>query len=240
MKDISFTLAFLAGMASFLSPCVMPLIPSYVSYITGISFTDLKEGENRSRIRKITFINSLSFIIGFSTVFISLGAGSSFLGGLLVRYQDVLRIGGGILIIIFGLFIAGIINIRFLMREKIIEIKEKPAGVVGSFLIGMAFAAGWTPCIGPILGSILLYASAKGSAGYGIQLLAIYSLGLGIPFLISSMAINMFLSYSKKIQRYMRIIMLLSGIILIAFGILLITNSTGILIRYIPDIGIKI
>ncbi len=240
MKDVSFTLAFLAGMASFLSPCVMPLIPSYVSYITGISFADLKGGEDRSRIRKVTFINSLSFIIGFSTVFISLGAGSSFLGSLLVKYQDVLRVGGGILIIIFGLFIAGIINIRFLMRERIVEVKEKPAGVIGSFLIGMAFAAGWTPCIGPILGSILLYVSAKGSASYGIQLLAIYSLGLGIPFLISSMAINMFLLYSKKIQRYMRIIMLLSGIILIAFGMLLITNSIGILTRYIPDIGIKI
>lgn len=240
MKDVSFTLAFLAGMASFLSPCVMPLIPSYISYITGISFTNLREGLDRSTIRRVTFINSLSFILGFSTVFILLGAGSSFMGSLLTRFQDIIRIVGGILIIIFGLFIAGIINIRFLMREKTIEVKKKPAGVIGSFLIGMAFAAGWTPCIGPILGSILLYASAKGSAPYGMQLLAIYSLGMGLPFLISSMAINTFLSYSRKIQRYMRIITILSGLILIAFGILLITGSTGTLTRYMPDLGIKL
>ncbi len=240
MNDVSFGLAFIAGVVSFLNPCVMPLIPSYISYITGLSFKDLSGSEDRSRIRKVTLINSLLFVAGFSFIFVLLGASSSTLGRLFYQYRDIVRIAGGILIIIFGLFVAGILNLGFLMRERRFELRDRPAGLLGSFIIGMTFGAGWTPCIGPILGSILIYASTKDSVLYGMGLLGVYSIGLGIPFILSGVAINIFLSYMKKLQRYMRYVMLLSGLILIAFGIILLTNSMGLISQYMPDIGIKL
>ncbi|MDP2167055.1 MAG: cytochrome c biogenesis protein CcdA [Thermodesulfovibrionales bacterium] len=240
MKDISFSLAFLAGVLSFLSPCVLPLIPSYVSFITGVSFEKLASHEDRARVRKLTIVNSLFFIGGFSSVFIALGASSSYLGTLLFDYQDWLRIGGGVLIIVFGLFIAGFLKLDFLMKEKKFHLHGRPAGYAGAFLIGMTFAAGWTPCIGPILGSILLYASTKGSAAYGLKLLAVYSLGLALPFLIASLAINTFLSRIKAFYRFMRVIMVVSGLILIAFGIMLLSNQVSRLAALFPDLGIRL
>ncbi|MEK6580917.1 MAG: cytochrome c biogenesis protein CcdA [Nitrospirota bacterium] len=239
MKDVSFPLAFLAGIMSFLSPCVFPLVPSYVSFITGISFEDLTAGADRKRVRNLTITNSLAFIFGFSAVFISLGASSSAVGQMLFRYQEWIRIIGGILVIIFGLFISGFLNLNFLMRDKKIHLSGRPAGYAGAFIIGMTFAAGWTPCIGPILGTILLYASSKGSAVYGIKLLAVYSLGLAVPFFISALAMNSFLSYSKKLQRYMRAIMIISGLLLIVFGIMLLTNRLRELTGLLPDFGIN-
>ena len=239
MNDVSFPLAFMAGVLSFLSPCVLPLVPSYVSFITGMSFEDLTGSADRKRVRNLTITNSLVFIAGFSAVFIALGASSSVAGQILFRYQEWLRIIGGILIIIFGLFIAGFLKLDFLMRERKVHLAGKPAGYIGTFAIGMTFAAGWTPCIGPILGSILLYAGAKGSAVYGIKLLSVYSLGLAVPFFISSLAINSFLSYSKKLQRYMRIIMIISGVLMIAFGIILLTNRLKDIAGLFPDFGIK-
>ena len=239
MKDISFPLAFLAGIMSFLSPCVLPLLPSYVSFITGVSFEDLTTGSDRRKIRYLTITNSLAFILGFSTVFIALGASSSAVGKFMFEYQEWIRIGGGILIIVFGLFVAGFLKMDFLMRDKKVHLSGKPAGYVGTFLVGMTFAAGWTPCIGPILGTILLYASSQGSAFYGFKLLAVYSLGLALPFFISSLAINSFLSYSKKLMRYMRVIMIVSGLLLILFGILLLTNRVREFTGFLPDFGIK-
>lgn len=240
MKDVSFPFAFLAGVLSFLSPCVLPLLPSYVSFITGISFEDLTAGVDKKKIRYLTITNSLSFILGFTAVFVILGASSSFVGRFLFEYQEWIRIIGGILIIIFGLFIAGFLKLDFLMREKKVHLSGKPMGYAGTFFVGMTFAAGWTPCIGPILGTILLYASSKGSALYGFELLAVYSLGLALPFFISSLAINSFLSYSQKILRYMRVIMVISGILLIIFGIMLLTNRLRELTGLLPDFGIRI
>jgi len=239
MRDVSYSLSFLAGVLSFLSPCVLPLVPSYVSFITGVSFEGLKGGVDRAKVRRLTVSNSLAFIGGFSMVFILLGASSSLIGQWLYDYQDWLRIIGGILVIIFGLFIAGFLKMDFLMKEKRLHIHGKPAGYAGTFLVGMAFAAGWTPCVGPILGSILLYASAKGSALYGLKLLAVYSLGLAVPFFIAAYAINGFLSYSKVIYRFMRVIMLLSGLLLIVFGILLLSDRIGELGAFMPDIGLR-
>jgi cytochrome c-type biogenesis protein len=237
--DISYPLAFLAGILSFLSPCVLPLVPSYVSFITGVSFKELTSSTDRARVRFLTVTNSLVFISGFSSIFIVLGASSSAVGRLLFQYQDLIRIVGGILMIIFGLFVAGFLRLDFLTREKKLHLSGKPAGYIGTFFVGMTFAAGWTPCIGPILGTILLYASAKASAVYGLKLLSVYSLGLAIPFFLSSLALNSFLSYSKGIHRYMKAIMIVSGLILITFGILLLTNRVRELAGLLPDFGIN-
>jgi cytochrome c-type biogenesis protein len=239
MKDVSLTLAFLAGVLSFLSPCVLPLLPSYVSFITGISFEDLTSGADRKRIRYLTITNSLCFIFGFSAVFMALGASSSFIGKVLFEYQEWIRMAGGILIIIFGLFVAGFLRLDFLMRDKKLHLSGKPMGYIGTALVGMTFAAGWTPCIGPILGTILLYASTQGSAAYGFKLLAVYSLGLALPFFVSSLAINSFLSYSRKLMKYMRVVMVGSGILLILFGVMLLTNRVGELTSLMPDFGVK-
>jgi cytochrome c-type biogenesis protein len=235
MKDVSFTLAFLAGVLSFLSPCVLPLVPAYVSFITGLSIDELKSRPKMSK----TMGNTIAFIFGFSTIFIALGASSSLIGGLFLKYQEYLRIGGGILTIIFGLFIAGFIKMDFLMRERRFHISDGPAGYVGAFLIGMSFAAGWTPCIGPILGTILIYASSQASATYGLKLLTVYSLGLAIPFILATLAINAFFTYTRRIHKFMRVIMAASGLILILFGIMLLTNKMGQLAALFPDLGIK-
>jgi cytochrome c-type biogenesis protein len=161
------------------------------------------------------------------------------MGGVLFQYVDYIRIIGGILVIIFGLFISGILSLDFFMKEKRIHLTGKPAGYFGTFLVGMTFAAGWSPCVGPYLGTILLYAGSKGSMIYGLKLLMVYSLGLGIPFLLSALAINTFLSYSPKIVKYMRVIKIISGIILIIFGIMLLTDQIRFLSKLLPDFGVK-
>lgn len=239
MKEVSFSLSFLAGVLSFLSPCVLPLVPSYVAFITGLSFEKLTSAGDRAVVRRLTATNSLAFIAGFSLVFILLGASASIIGQWLYDYQDWLRIGGGILIIVFGLFIAGFLKLDFLMRDRRFHLRGKPAGYIGTFLVGMTFAIGWTPCVGPVLGTILLYASTKGSVLYGMGLLSVYSLGLGLPFFISAYAINGFLSHMRTFHRFMRAIMLLSGIVLIAFGIMLLLDRVGELMGFFPNLGIK-
>ena len=236
MNDVSFPLAFLAGVLSFLSPCVLPLVPAYVSLISGLSFEEL--------LQKRSFTSGLgstiAFVLGFSTVFMAMGASSSLIGALFLEYQDYIRIGGGILAIIFGLFIAGGIRLDFLMKEKRFDFSNHPAGYAGSFLIGMGFAAGWTPCIGPILGTILIYAGSNASASHGIALLAVYSLGLAIPFILSTLAINIILTFIKRMRVFVRVLMIISGLVLIAFGIILLSNSLGWVAGFFPDMGIKI
>ncbi|MEJ2182452.1 MAG: cytochrome c biogenesis protein CcdA [Nitrospirota bacterium] len=240
MTEVSFPLSFLAGVVSFLSPCVLPLVPSYISFVAGVSFEELTSDEDRRRIRKLTVTNSLVFIAGFSTVFVALGASSSLLGRLFFNYQDTLRIVGGVIVIVFGLFMAGMFKMNFLMREWKFHLKGRPAGFVGAFFIGMAFAAGWTPCIGPILGSILVFAGSKGSAVYGLKLLSVYSLGLALPFLLSALAFNTFISYTNALKKHMPTVMLISGLLLVAFGVLLLTNKVQALSSYFPDIGINL
>ncbi|MEW6674922.1 MAG: cytochrome c biogenesis protein CcdA [Nitrospirota bacterium] len=234
-QEVTFSLAFVFGLLSFASPCVLPLIPSYLSYITGLSFADLTGEEDKKRIQKVTIVNSAFFILGFSLVFIGLGASASFIGSFLLEYKDTMRIAGGILIIIFGLYVLGIIKIGFLIRERRLHLKERPLGYIGSLLIGITFAAGWTPCIGPMLGTILMLASQAESMSYGIQLLTVYSLGLGIPFFLSSLALSVFLSYSRKVQRYMRIINIVSGILLIIVGFLFLTDNFQVLSGYLVE-----
>jgi cytochrome c-type biogenesis protein len=205
-----------------------------------MSFEELTEEADKARIRRLTITNSLAFVLGFSVVFIALGASTSYVGQMFRLYQEEIRIVGGILVIIFGLFIMGLFKMDFLMREKKFHLQGRPSGYLGVFVVGIVFAAGWTPCIGPILGGILLYATSQGSTALGLKLLSIYSLGLAIPFLLSALAINSFLSYSKKVQKYMRAIMFVSGLVLIAFGVLLLTDKVSELANYFPDLGIDL
>lgn len=230
--------AFLGGLLSFLSPCVLPLIPSYVSFITGISFDDFKTGD-KARIRRLTLVNSFAFVFGFSTVFVLLGVSSSYVGKLFAVYYDHIRIIGGIIIIVFGLYVMGLLKLNFLASDKRVHLHAKPRGHFGSFIVGLTFGAGWTPCIGPILGSILLIASTTGSAMQGFKLLLVYSLGLAIPFMATSLAINSFLSHYGAIQKYMRLIMVLSGLLLIAFGVILLIDKVYLLLSIAPDLGVE-
>lgn len=223
-QQVSLFMAFLAGILSFLSPCVLPLFPSYVTFITGLTLEEFSQSESRGRIVRLTLLNSIFYILGFSAVFVALGASATFLGQFLFDYQNVIMKIGGVLIIIFGLFIAGILKIDFLQREKKIFLFQKPAGYFGSFLVGATFAFAWTPCVGPILSSILLYASTQNTLGEGVLLLCAYSLGLGIPFLLSSLMINSFISYYDRFKKYYRYIMIFSGILLIIMGILILTE----------------
>ncbi|MDT8318467.1 MAG: cytochrome c biogenesis protein CcdA [bacterium] len=236
--NITFFFAFSAGFLSFVSPCVLPLIPSYVSYITGISFEDLVEGGDDKNFTKVTLYNSLAFILGFTIVFVSLGASSSYFGSLLRDYQELIMRVGGILVIVFGLFIMGVLKLDFINRDKKFHLQEKPAGYFGSVFVGIVFAAGWTPCIGPLLGSILSIATSEGSVLFGVELLFVYSIGLGIPFLITSLALNTFLHHMPKVTKHMRVITTISGLILIAIGLLLVTDRFAELSNLFQSMGL--
>jgi cytochrome c-type biogenesis protein len=237
-QTISLFIAFSAGFLSFVSPCVLPLVPSYVSYITGLSLTELTSQEESRRVRWITLHNSLLFIVGFSIVFIAFGASATFIGQIFLNHQSLIRKIGGILIVIFGLVIMGAFKIPFLMSYKQYQFSQRPAGALGTILVGVAFAAAWTPCVGPILGTILLYASTTGSMADGIQLLTVYSLGLGLPLLVTSLAINSFLASFQKFRKYLWVVTMVSGIFLIMIGIMIFSNSFSLLTAWLSEHGI--
>ena len=228
---IELFIAFGAGLISFLSPCVLPLIPGYISYISGSSLNELIEKKS------VNIFPIILFTLGFSLVFISFGATASFLGSVILNNSYELRIASGIIIIIFSLHILGILNINFLNYEKRIY-TEKKSGIFSSILVGMAFGFGWTPCIGPILGSILALASTEQSLNRGILLLIFYSLGLAIPFILSGYLIQKFLVFSKNLKSKMNIILKSGGALLLITGILMITNQLQTLgfylLKYIP------
>ncbi len=230
-SNVSILIAFVAGLLSFASPCVLPLIPSYLTFITGLSFEDF-EAENSAAVRRLTVLHSLLFILGFSMVFIALGASATAIGGLFNKYKEMIRIVGGIIVIIFGIHITGLINLKFLENEKKVHIRNKPAGYLGTLLVGITFGAGWTPCIGPILGTILSLAINMKTVYAGITLLAAYSLGLGVPFFLSSLAVNSFLAYLKKFRKYIKAVTVTSGVFLIIIGVLLISNHFEAITRY--------
>lgn len=225
MTDITFLGAFIAGLLSFLSPCVLPLIPSYITYITGISFAELQADVQSHEVRRRTILHSLLFILGFTFIFVMLGASASLIGSFLMSHMHEVRKVGGILIIIFGVHLSGLLPIHFLLGDKRFVVKNRPAGYLGSFFIGVAFAAGWTPCIGPILASILMVAATEETVWKGIALLLTYSLGLGIPFFLSSLALHQFLIIFNRFKKYIRIFEVITGIFLIIVGVLVFTNS---------------
>ncbi|MEE9273705.1 MAG: cytochrome c biogenesis protein CcdA [bacterium] len=285
--SVSLGLAFFAGVLSFVSPCVLPLFPSYLSYLTGLSYEEVRDGGGDAGLRGVILWNSLFFIAGFSAVFVALGASVSLLGNVLFAYQDVIRIVGGIFITMFGLYVgdramdfriqlalnrlpgglsaglavlavlAGTVGVfrglptlggvlsavglylvvsvylPAISQEKRVALKSKPAGWAGSFLVGVTFAAGWTPCVGPILGSILLFAGTQDTATRGVLLLASYSLGLGVPFLLSGLGVGYFFRFYESFRRYFRAVELGSSLMLLAVGFLLISNYLSIISSYL-------
>lgn len=231
-EHISFIGAFVAGLLSFLSPCVLPLIPSYITYITGLSFTDLQAEHPSHKVRKQTMLHSLMFIAGFTVVFVLLGASATFIGGFLQEHMGTIRKIGGVLIIVFGIHVTGILPIHLLLGEKRVNIQHKPAGYLGSFLVGLAFAAGWTPCIGPILASILMVAATEETIFEGIALLLTYSMGLAIPFFLSALAMHQFLTAFNRFKKYIRMFEIVTGIFLIIVGVMIFGNYLSILGRY--------
>jgi cytochrome c-type biogenesis protein len=222
-QPIGVLVAFGAGLLSFLSPCVLPLFPSYLSFVTGMSVTDLTADLTGAARRRV-LLHSVAFIVGFSLVFVSLGASVSAAGQFLFEYRDTIRRVGGILIILFGLYIAGFLNIGFLGRTQQWQLREKPAGYLGSLVVGITFAIGWTPCVGPILGAILTLASDAGSVQRGIGLLVAYSAGLAVPFFVSAIALGAFLKFFKRYRPFIPIVERAAGVLLIVVGVLVFTN----------------
>ena len=237
MAEISYFYVVLAGLLSFLSPCVLPIVPGYLCFLAGTSLDKIASGEDASKEKNV-FYFALSFVFGFSTVFILLGASATLLSGIVYEYLDILRVIGGIIIIIFGIHFMQIIQLPFLNRDTRYQIESYRPGVVGSYVIGLSFAFGWTPCIGPILGSVLSIAASSETVTYGIVLLMLYSAGLGIPFLLAAYAINGFMRFLTKIRNYIRVIEIFTGVLLVIFGILILTNRIQELafffIKYFP------
>jgi cytochrome c-type biogenesis protein len=223
-QTVSFPAAFVAGLLSFFSPCVLPLIPAYFTFITGFSIEELTEKYN-SEIRKKVFLSTFLFVLGFSLVFILMGASASFLGGLMYTYKKLIRIIGGILIIILGIHLTGLIRIPGLDFEKRITLEKKPLHFLGTLIIGMGFGAGWSPCIGPLLGSILIIAGSQETVWQGVILLGIYSTGLAIPFIIISIFINFLLTFIKKASKVLKYVNVVAGVVLIVVGLILVSNK---------------
>ncbi len=223
-QTVSFPAAFVAGLLSFFSPCVLPLIPAYFTFITGFSIEELTEKYN-SEIRKKVFLSTFLFVLGFSLVFILMGASASFLGGLMYTYKKLIRIIGGILIIILGIHLTGLVRIPGLDFEKRITLEKKPLHFLGTLIIGMGFGAGWSPCIGPLLGSILIIAGSQETVWQGVILLGIYSTGLAIPFIIISIFINFLLTFIKKASKVLKYVNVVAGVVLIVVGLILVSNK---------------
>jgi len=233
MTDVNVFVAFAAGVFSFLSPCVLPLIPSYLSFVSGVSLDEMRNAQGLSRVRWRVVLNSLAFIVGFSLVFISLGASASFLGGLFLGYRNIIRILGGVFILLVGLFLVGAFKIAALEQYLQFNLKDKPAGYLGSVLVGITFAVAWTPCVGPILGATLALASTAGEVSRGTLLLTSYAAGLALPFFLSALAINSFFQFSQRLRRYVQTIHTVGGLLLIIVGILLITDYMTMLNAYV-------
>lgn len=220
-------IAFSAGLLSFLSPCVLPLVPSYVSFITGMNLEDLQHS------KYTTVIHALLFVAGFTLIFLALGAGATVFGQLMLRYRDVISRAGGVLIVIFGLYLLGVFNLSFLMKDTRLHLANKPLGYFGTLVVGVAFGAGWSPCIGPILGAILTMAANEADLGRGLTLLFAYSMGLAVPFIAAALMVERFLGLFAKVRRHMVWVNRTAGALLVLVGILMVTNRFTILANWL-------
>lgn len=228
-ENISYIVALVAGVLTYLSPCLLPMIPAFIAYITGVSFSDFKDENKRGEVRRKTITHALLFIAGFSLIFIALGLTATLLGKALFHYQKFIRIAGGILIMLFGLQLAGILKFDFFIKERKFSVVTKSASYLSSFLIGVTFAAAWTPCAGPILGSILVLAGAKANVVMGAKLLTVYSIGIAIPFFITALLVNTFLEHINKLQKILNVFNKIGGAILLVVGFLMVTNYLAVI-----------
>jgi len=231
VPDVTLLAAFGAGFLSFISPCVLPLIPGYISFISGMSLEDMRKAGAVTRRRLM--MSTLFFILGFSIVFMAMGASASAIGALLLGHLRIVQKIAGAVIVLFGLHLLGIFRIGWLDRDTRVQTSRKPATPAGALLVGTAFAFGWTPCIGPILGGILTIAGSKATVGEGVLLLAVYSAGLGVPFFLTSIAVDKFFLASARVRRYYRAIEMVSGGLLVILGLLIFTDKFTVLSRYL-------
>jgi len=243
--SISLGLAFLAGIVSFLSPCVLPVVPGYIGYLSGVSVS-AGVGDPKGVVvqRGRAVLHAALFVVGFSLVFVALGASATAVGSSLRTVLPVLQRVGGVMIALFGLYLLGVLRIDMLMRERRLRLASRPAGLVGSMLAGVAFGAGWTPCIGPVLATVLLYAGLEETMGRGMMLLAAYAIGLGVPFLIAAAAMDRFLSGARLLRRWGVPLQRATGGLLLFLGLMLASGQfarvTASLARYTPflDVGL--
>ncbi|MDD5634004.1 MAG: cytochrome c biogenesis protein CcdA [Candidatus Omnitrophica bacterium] len=236
MDITSLALAFVAGIASFLSPCVLPLVPGYISFLSGVSLDELRKGpEDRSGIIKSSGLISIAFVLGFTLVFISLGASASFLGKVLSKYFIIFTKLAGILIVVFGLHLMGIFELKWLNYQKSLQIKKYKPNFFGALVVGMAFGFGWTPCVGPVLAGILALAATRDTLLEGVFLLTAYSAGIGVPFIITGFAIGIFMKFFEKYKKFIRIGEIFAGVFLVLIGVLIFFNNMDFLLKFIPD-----
>lgn len=235
--DISYAAAAGAGLISFLSPCVLPLVPAYLCFVAGTTLDRLVDGQqiDKAMTRRV-FISALAFVIGFSTVFILMGASASALNRLIVENIDIIGKIAGAVIVVFGLHYMGLLKIPLLYREARINAVERPTNIVGAYVIGLAFAFGWTPCVGPILATILTVAASRDQLGYGVTLLTTYALGLGIPFLLAALAVKPFMAFLQRFKRHLHKVEIVAGSLLVVTGVLIFTNSLGQFSYYLLEI----
>ncbi|MBI5624360.1 MAG: cytochrome c biogenesis protein CcdA [Elusimicrobia bacterium] len=234
MSELGMSMAFIAGLASFLSPCVLPLVPGYVSFMSGLSLEELTGAAERARVARRAGLGSIFFVLGFSLVFTALGASASGIGRLLEAYMPVLSKVAGALIVVFGLHMMGLFQIRWLLYEKRLAFGRFAPGPAGAILMGMAFAFGWTPCIGPILTGILALAAKQETVGQGMGLLFTYSMGLGIPFILTGFATAGFMRFFARCKRYVRWGEVFAGALLVLIGTLIFSSRLTALIGYFP------
>jgi cytochrome c-type biogenesis protein len=237
VENPTFLAAFAAGVLSFISPCVLPLIPGYLSYISGLTLDEMQgTGEGAMSLgaaRRRVLVASIFFILGFSFVFICFGAAASVLGQYMLERQRLLAKIAAVIVIVFGLHTMGVLRIGWLYSEKRVQVEKKPTSLFGAFFVGLAFAFGWTPCIGPILAGILAIAGTQQTVGQGVQLLAVYSAGLGLPFLLTALAINQFFTVFKRIRKHYHLIEIISGLLLVLIGVLIFTNRFTLIAKWL-------
>lgn len=235
MLDIGYGAAFLAGLLSFFSPCVLPIVPPYLAWLAGLSFNQLQDDDIAPQAQRRIVLAAVFFVLGFSTVFIMLGATASVLGQTLARYFDTLAIIAGAIIFVMGLHFIGIFKIGFLYREARVNVDKKPAGALGAYVMGLAFAFGWTPCVGPILAAILFVAAGQETAWQGAGLLGVYAAGIGIPFLAAGIFASRFIRFAARFRKHMRKIEIAVGILLVVTGILFMTGQMSRIAQWMID-----
>ena len=233
MADVSVFWTFIGGVFSFLSPCVLPLVPGYISIVSGVSLEQLKDEDQQKSLFRTIVLNSLMFILGFSITFILLGASATALGQVLVAQKRIIGYLSGSLLIVFGIHLTGLYRINLLYQDKRMHNISKPRGLAGALVLGLAFAFGWSPCLGPILAAVLTLAAEKETVGQGVFLLAVYSLGLGLPFLLTSLGINRFLAFYSRFKKHFHTLEVASGVMVIIIGVLIFTNKLTVLNAYL-------